>query len=630
MNGALELLRERGVLADLDWHFARALARLGDDQRAPVLLAVALASRAVGQGHVCLDLPRLVAGGALVDDSGAPVESAWPAVDEWLALLRASPLIAPDADADATTPLVLDAAGRLYLRRYWQYQTHLAAGIRTRAEQEDEPVDDAHLAEGLERLFPHRAAAAATQGAGSAGLAALDGQQVAALVAVLRRFCVISGGPGTGKTYTVVRILALLVEQALAAGRRAPRMTLLAPTGKAAARLAEAILDGKATLACAPEVVAAIPHEAATIHRGLGAMPGRSGFRHGPDNPLVTDVVLVDEASMVDLALMANLVDAMPPQARLILLGDRDQLASVEAGAVLGDICDSGAVRSFSPAFTDRLAARRGASRPIAADRVAVGGIGECIVELTHSYRYRREGGIGRLARAINAGDVDAVFAALAAGGGVACLDPAPDGALGAALERAVLDGFAACLQVADPLERLRALGRFRVLCAHRRGRFGVETVNAQISALLADAGLIRPDGALYDGRPILITRNDYQLDLFNGDVGTIVRDPQQAGAYLAAFLDPDGAPRYVAPSRLPPHDTVFAVSVHQSQGSEFDAVAVLLPEEPSPIVSRELLYTAVTRARERATLYASRAVVEHAVTHRIERASGLRDALWA
>ena len=634
MSGALELLRERGLLADLDWHFASTVARLGGEARHEVVLAAALASRQVGQGHVCLDLPRLIAGGALVDDSGAPVECAWPAVDAWTAGLRESPLVGSGAGDATVTPLVLDQAGRLYLRRYWRHQTRLAAAIRARAEQEDASVDAALLVEGLGRLFPDHGSAPGADAAAPGAERGMDGappdwQRLAALVAVLRRFCVISGGPGTGKTHTVVRILALLVEQALATGSRAPRLTLLAPTGKAAARLSESILDGKADLPCAPAVVAAIPHDAATIHRGLGAMPGRSArFRHGPDNPLVTDVVLVDEASMVDLALMARLVDAMPPHARLILLGDQDQLASVEAGAVLGDICNSGAPRAFSRPFVERVASRFGAHLPDAAAPGA-GGIGDCIVQLTRSYRYRSDGGIGRLARAINAGDVDGVFAALAGGGGVARVDPAPDGALGAALERAVLDGFAAYLRHSEALERLRALGRFRVLCAHRRGPFGVETVNAQIAALLADAGHIRPDGEFYDGRPILITQNDYQLELFNGDVGTMIDDPQRPGAYLAVFVGADGQPRRVAPSRLPPHETVFAMSVHKSQGSEFDAVAVLLPEQPSPIVSRELLYTAVTRAREQVTLYGSHAVVEHAVTHRIERASGLRDALW-
>lgn len=617
MSATLELLRERGVLSDLDWHFAHAVGRIGGDERPAVRLAAALASRAVGQGHVCLDVPRLLDGPALADDKGLPVECAWPALDEWRAMLDASPLVAPAGSA-LVTPLVLDSAGRLYLRRYWEHQTRLAAAIRTRALAEDPPVDDRCLAQGLARLFEAHAGGP-------------DWQRIAAAIAVLRRFCVISGGPGTGKTHTVVRILALLVEQGLRITGRAPQCTLLAPTGKAAARLTESIRTGKAELNCAEAVMAAIPDAAATIHRGLGAVPGRSAqFRHGPDNPLVTDVVLVDEASMVDVALMARLVGAMPEHARLILLGDQDQLASVEAGAVLGDICNTGAPRSFSRSFSADVAARIGTPLPLAPDAPERSGIWDSILQLTHSYRYRSESGIGRLAHAVNAGDTESVFAAFTDGGGVRLVEPAPDGALGPVLESAVREGFAPYFAAQDPLERLRALERFRVLCAHRRGPLGVETVNTQIEQLLAGDGTIRPDATFYAGRPILITRNDYQLQLYNGDVGTIVDDPQRPGARVAVFVGGDGAERRIAPSRLPPHETVFAMSVHKSQGSEFDAVAVLLPAQPSPIVSRELLYTAVTRARRQATVHATHAVIAHAVAHRSERASGLRDALWA
>jgi exodeoxyribonuclease V alpha subunit len=266
---------------------------------------------------------------------------------------------------------------------------------------------------------------------------------------------------------------------------------------------------------------------------------------------------------------------------------------------------------------------------PGALDAPSDSGIWDCIVQLTHSYRYARGSGIGRLAAAINAGDADGVAAALAVGDVVQRVDPSGDGTLGAALERMVREGLAEYFAAGDPVERLRALDRFRVLCAHRRGPYGVELVNAQIERLLADAGAIRPDAPFYPGRPILITRNDYQLQLFNGDMGVIADDADRPGSRVAFFLAPDGTPRRFAPSRLPPHETAFAMSVHKSQGSEFDSVAVVLPEQPSPVVTRELLYTAITRARQRVTLFASAAMVAHAVTHRTERASGLREALW-
>lgn len=617
MTDLLDLLRQRGILTPLDWHFARTIGRLADEPRPLVLLAAALTSRAVGHGHVCLDLRRLAERPVLVDDAGEPVACGFPPPPAWIATLADSPLVA-GPDAAGATPLILDARGRVYLRRYWYHQVQLAAAIRERAGVE-EGVDDECLRDGLARLF------------GRGGLAEdeTDWQAVAALTAVLRRVSIISGGPGTGKTHTVVRILALLVEQALAAERPPPRIVLLAPTGKAAARLAEAIRAGKEGLPCAPAVVAAIPDNAATIHRALQAVRGHGArFRHDRTRPLLADVVLVDEASMVDLALMDRLVAAVPPAARLILLGDRDQLASVEAGAVLGDLCNSGAPSTISRSFASRLAAF-GAAAPAGAEAAGGSALGDCIVQLTRSYRYAHDSGIGRLARAINAGDLDAVEAAFAAGGEVRRVEPTADGTLGPALERLVLEGFAAYIAAADAAAALAALGRFRLLCAHRRGRFGVDTVNAQIEQVLAAAGYLVRGGTWYARRPILVTRNDYQLQLFNGDVGVIWPDPARPGEHRAVFPEAGGGLRAIAPARLPPHETVFAMSIHKSQGSELDEVAVLLPAEPSPVVSRELLYTAITRARRRVTVVTGTAVLAHAVTHRLERASGLRDALW-
>ncbi|MDX2171434.1 MAG: exodeoxyribonuclease V subunit alpha [Deltaproteobacteria bacterium] len=632
MTMRLEELRERGVLADLDVHLAHTLARLVDERRPEVALAVALASRAVGEGHVCLDLERVAAPGGLVDDGGAAVDTGgWPAPQAWCAMLAESRLV-----GERETPLVLSAQ-RLYLRRYWRYEERVAAAIAARVAADDGAVDAARLRDGLRRLFPSTSATP-------------DWQRVAAFAAVRRRFCVISGGPGTGKTHTVVRILALLIEQALASGRPLPRVALLAPTGKAAARLGEAIRAGVASLDCVAAVRSAIQLDAATIHRCLGALPGRSAaFRHHRGNRLRIDVALVDEASMVDLALMAHLTDALPEEARLILLGDRDQLASVEAGAVLGDICNSGVARLPSAAFAAAVRAACGdviaadpASPAPAASQLSLWSapapataapIADSIVVLTHSYRYDAAGGIGRVARAVNAGDAAELFDACAAGGAVRWREPAGD-AIDAELAEEVVRGFAAFARAATPLARLRALETFRVLCAHRRGPFGVETVNAQIEQLLAARGWLQPDAVEYPGRPILVTRNDYGLGLFNGDVGVIDRAAEAAADPLAAarvayFPDGQGGVRPIAVARLPEHETVFALSVHKSQGSEFDQVALLLPRRVSPIVSRELLYTAVTRARHAVLLVATREVVERAVATPVERASGLCRRLW-
>lgn len=593
MTVTLDRLRTAGILAPLDVRVAEALGRIGGEARPEVLLAVGLASRAVRQSHVCLDLGRLAAGAVPSDEAGRPVPGAqWPALDAWLAALRSSSLV---GGADVDTPLVLDAENRLYLRRYWDYQTQLARGLGARAGQRDASVAASALAAGLDRLFPPGPWLVPGD---------IDGQRLAAMLAVQRRLCVISGGPGTGKTYTVAKILALLIEQALHAGRRPPAVMLAAPTGKAAARLAEAIKRSKADLPCDDTVKALIPESASTLHRCLGVSRDRATVvQYHADNPLAADLVVVDEASMVDLALMARLVDAVPPSARLILLGDKDQLLSVEAGAVLGDIC-------------------HGAAAPQGT------GIGDCIVHLMHSHRFGPDSGIGRLARAVNEGDAGAALAILddAALPDVTLAEPAPRGELSAALRQSVTEGFGHYLREADAAVRLGAFDRFRILCGHRRGRHGVETVNRQVEAVLSEAGLVRIEGPVYAGRPIIVTHNDYQLNLFNGDVGLIVENPD--GGNAAVFGGAGATLRFLSPARLPPYETVFAMSVHKSQGSEFDEIAVLLPDRDSPILSRELLYTAVTRARKKVVIHAPRDVVAEAVARRAERASGLSDAL--
>ncbi|MGD9764513.1 MAG: exodeoxyribonuclease V subunit alpha, partial [Candidatus Binatia bacterium] len=587
MSALVEALHARGVLSDIDFYFARMLGALAGGAADEVVLAAALASHAVGRGHVCLDLPELIAAGALADDDGERIRCGeWPPLAAWVAALEASSLVATGSD-DVYAPLVLDGMHRLYLRRYWLYERAVAGAIAGRAAALDEAVDDALLREGLSRMFA------------SGEAPAPNWQRIAAAATVYRRFGVLSGGPGTGKTHTVVRLLALLVEQAFARSARAPRILLLAPTGKAAARLKEAVRAGKAALACADAVRDALPDDASTIHRALGAVPGDAArFRRNRANPLRADVVLVDEASMVDLALMARLVDALPATARLVLLGDADQLASVEAGAVLGDICNSGAPRRFSPEFAARIAAVAGEAVP--EDSVGAGrnGIGDAVVALRHSYRYSAGGGIGRLARAINAGDPAATWEALQTGGEIQWFEADDERAIAALLQPLIRDGLAPYWEARSAAHRLRALEGFRILCAHRRGPAGVETINAQVEDTLAASGVINPagEGQWYEGRPILITRNDYGLRLFNGDVGVVARADD--GSHLAVFLDANGAPRSLSPARLPAHETVFAMSVHKSQGSEFDVAVVVLPPEPSPIVSRELLYTGVTRAR--------------------------------
>ncbi len=591
MTASLDLLRADGTLGALDVQFARAMGRLAREPRPEVLLAAALVSRHVTGGHVCLDLDVV----RRTPIAGHP----WPPLADWIDALRTSPLV---SDGSATTPLVLDHKNRLYLRRYWQHEQRVADAIGTRARTAAKHVDAAVLEEGLARLF------------GTPDDDAPDLQRDAAKMAVTRRISVISGGPGTGKTYTVVKILALLVEQRLAAGHPPPRMTLVAPTGKAAARLGESIKQAKADLPCDGAVKVSIVDEATTIHRALGSIRGTSTrFRHDERSPLVTDIVLVDEASMVNVGLMARLVAAVPPHARLILLGDKDQLASVEAGAVLGDICNTSG----------------GGVRPPSAGPDTTG-IWDCVTHLTRSHRYQPGSGIEALALAINAGDGPRALEVLASPRfpDVSLEAPAPPRQLGAALERAVVEGYAAYLEDGPAFARIVAFGKLRVLCGHRVGPRGVETLNQQIRDLLRRRGMIHGHGDLYAGRPVMVTVNSYELRLFNGDIGLVLPNPDGDG--LRAFFGAtETTQRLLAPSRLPTHETVFAMSVHKSQGSEFDEVAVVLPDQASPVVTRELLYTAVTRAKKRVVIHAAPQVVRQAIAQRVVRASGLRSALW-
>jgi exodeoxyribonuclease V alpha subunit len=603
----LAALCAAGHLTDLDVHLADVLARLARDDAPALLWAAALVSHRTGDGHVCVDLVT-AAGRPLVEGAAdAPVV---PELAPWISALRDSVVVGGPAD---DTPLVLDDANRLYLRRYWAYERELAAELLARAAAPAPRVDDGRLRAAVGQLMP-----------ADPGAPVPDWQRVAAVTAVLRRLCVISGGPGTGKTSSVVRFLGLLA--ALRADPP-PVVALAAPTGKAAARLEEAVRAGRATLP--PALRDAIPEQASTVHRLLRMRPGstRAGFDR--TRVLPADVVVVDEASMVDLALMAKLVRALRPEARLVLLGDKDQLASVEAGAVLGDVC--GTAPGCSRAFAARLSAIVGETVP-EGEGSSGSPLRDAVVLLRHGRRFTAESGIGRLAAAANRGDADAVLAVLAAG------PPdvgwrQPDMQSDRALVATAADGFAAYLERlragAPAVDVFAAFAAFRILCAHRAGPGGAARLNELVEQVLAVQGVIRPTGRWYAGRPVMVTRNDPVLGLSNGDVGVVLPDADDPGRLTVAFPAADGGVREVSPARLPEHETVYAMTVHKSQGSEFDRVLLVLPREPSRVVTRELIYTAITRARDRVEVWGSAAVVRAGVTARIARSSGLRDALW-
>ncbi len=498
----LDELRARRVFSGLDVHFATVTARLFGETRFDVRLAAALASRAVSQGNACLDLVALRDDPVVRDSEGAAVATLhWPEFPAWTESLAASPMVTVVTDGEiGRAPLVLEADGRLYLERYWRSERRVAASIRARAERQLD-VDPTWLAAALDRLgFP-------------SGNGAVDRQRLAAALAAERGLCIVSGGPGTGKTYTVTKILALLAD--LGAGHGGvPRIALLAPTGKAAARLSESIAAELPSLACSDAVRRAIPNSASTIHRALGMSlsPGRR-----PRRELHADIVVVDEASMIDLQLLDKLLHAVPLRSRLLLLGDRNQLASVEAGTILADLCAVEATPTYSAAQVSRLAPVLGSRLPAAAEPAPA--IADCVVELTENRRYRESPGVAALAAAIHDGDEAATLAVLRNEDfdDVHWIETPPS----VEIVDHVCRDYEAGREIDDPARRLQALNRYRVLCAHRNGSLGVAGINAAVESELARRGLIEAGATSYDGRPLLIERNDYPIELFNGDVTT-------------------------------------------------------------------------------------------------------------
>lgn len=579
-------------LADIDRHFADFVCRLGGSGDPVLWRAAALASNATGRGNICLDLSLL----------GAEAE-------DWAERLHAFPVVGRPGEV---APLVLDQSGRLYLHRYWEYESRLAENILSLAAA-GTGIDVELLQDGLRRLFPQAAEREP------------DWQRIAALTAVCRKFAVISGGPGTGKTSTVVKILVLLLEQAK--GEKC-RILLAAPTGKAAARLAESIRAAKGRLDSPPEVLLRIPEEVSTIHRLLGYNPRTATFRHNRGNPLPCRVIVVDEASMVDLPLMAKLVDAMPTDARLLLLGDKDQLASVEAGAVLGDICDTGHVHSFSVPFRDFVERTGGEALPPGREGEAAS-LCDSVVVLTRSYRFDGDSGIGELSRLINEGRGKEALALLKGGmhAELGWRDLPPPAEMESQLRARVVAGYGTYLAAKEPAQVLDAFNSFRILCALRKGPYGMEGLNAQAEKALCLRG--RDVELWYAGRPVMVTGNDYALRLFNGDTGVVLSDPTGGERLHAYFPDPSGGVRKLHPLRLPGHETVFAMTVHKSQGSEFDRLLLILPDRPLEVVTRELIYTAITRARKGVEIWGRDEAFLDAVARRVQRRSGLRDILW-
>lgn len=698
--GTLERLAHKGAIRQLDYQFARFLYAQTDgaqsesqsDGQALAFIAGVVSSE-LGKGHICLPLfdaqgqpTDLASKLGLFGEAALTLNAQLQAI-EWLQLLQRSTLVGAQGEA---LPLMFDGE-RLYLHRYWHYEVTLAEKLnQLGAAVSLQPQEFTRLSELLNHLFARQyhflfnAVAKATEAGNNNQVlrqqlvcdhldvvasdaldwpaidallsqankvqdlqplddlvplsACVNWQKVAAAVALTRRFAVISGGPGTGKTTTVTKLLAALIEQA--AQEKNLTIKLVAPTGKAAARLTESIGKAVQELPVSPELKAKIPTESSTLHRLLGAIPNSAEFRHNKQNPLHLDILVIDEASMVDLSMMYKVVDALPKHARLILLGDKDQLASVEAGAVLGDICSFHAL-GYGKEQASAIAKLTGFDT-LAHSSNSASSIADSLCMLQKSYRFDARSGIGQLAKAVNLGStasVDNVWArdfsdiehfALSSQNynqmmqtlvqeygrylkRIGQQEQDPNTGEPETLTRkakAVLDTFNQC----------------RLLCAIREGDFGVAGLNQRIEKALAARKLIKvQDEIWYHGRPVMVTRNDHGLGLYNGDIGICMRDDSEEEQRLKVFFElPDGSVKSVLPSRVPEHETAYAMTIHKSQGSEFDYTLMILPPDFSPILTRELIYTGITRAKKRLALYAELNVLKRGIKVKTTRASGL------
>ncbi|MEB0048725.1 MULTISPECIES: exodeoxyribonuclease V subunit alpha [unclassified Pseudomonas] len=652
---------ERGWLRALDKAFVAFLHELAPADDPLVLLAAALTSHQLGHGHVCLDLFETlkapdfalslppegdVQSGAMVLPSQL-LESLDGA--HWCKVLASSRLVAlaaDDGEAARHRPLVLSGK-RLYLRRYWAYERRIDNALRQRlAEHEVTPPD---LLQRLTGLF----------GPAKPG-DVIDWQKLACALATRGAFSIVTGGPGTGKTTTVVRLLALLQAPAVEAAKPL-RIRLAAPTGKAAARLTESISQQVQTLKVAQEVREKIPSDVTTVHRLLGSRPGTRHLRHHAGNRLPLDVLVVDEASMIDLEMMANLLDALPAHARLVLLGDKDQLASVEAGAVLGDLCRDAEAGWYSRQTRQWLEAVSGENLETSGlqeDSQGTHPLAQQVVMLRHSRRFGEGSGIGQLARWVNQQQPEEARKLLAARSHHDVFSLSLKGEQDRALERLLLDGhgegpqgyrhYLSVLRNQRPAldsalddkcwtdwarQVLQAFDTFQLLCAVRKGPWGVEGLNLRVTDALLRARLIDSDQQWYEGRPVLMTRNDYGLGLMNGDIGIALKLPEREGPEAGKHVlrvafprnDGQGGVRFVLPSRLNDVETVYAMTVHKSQGSEFAHTALILPDGLNPVLTKELIYTGITRAKDWFTLIEPRAgVFEEAVRRKVKRLSGL------
>jgi exodeoxyribonuclease V alpha subunit len=609
-----QIFEQNPSLPFIDQHCARFFLPLVPQPSVELFLSLLLVSHRIHDGDVCVDLRHYAGKPYQVFLKG--VEGFFPEYPLWVSLLKSVPLIGPP---ESFHPFILREP-YLYFYRYWNAEKQLAQQLLSRLEAPIPLSNPQALRQSLEKYFPT-----------SEGEEGVDWQKVATAGAFLQKFFMISGGPGTGKTTTVLKLLALLLEHI----SPAPLIQMAAPTGKAAARLQEAIQSNKKNLPCDEAIKASIPEEVSTIHRLLGYSPASHFFSHHSGNPLPADIVVVDEASMVDLTLMTHLVKALRSSARFILLGDQNQLTSVEAGWVFGNLCEEAQSTGYSAGFLellDPLISWKNFPLP----EVWGSPLADHFVQLRKSYRFQETSGIMALSQSIIEGNAEQTLNLFRQGNYKDIVWMELKGDLEDQrknrqqyLRECILEGYGGYLNFSEESYRdiFQAFSRFRILCALVKGDRGVQGMNLFVEKVLKQEGVIHPENLWYWGRPIMITKNDYSLQLFNGDIGITLRDPLQKGLKVY-FQEASGQIRSFLPQRLPEHETAFATTVHKSQGSEFDQVVLVLPEHFSSILTQELAYTAVTRAKRLVKILGEESILLRLMEFRENRVSGLKEYL--
>ncbi|MBF0376364.1 MAG: exodeoxyribonuclease V subunit alpha [Desulfamplus sp.] len=675
----LSKISKEAIFSDIDREFSYFISNI--DKRYEVALAALLVSYTTMAGNVCLYLPSF-AGKALKDVVvDTECNLLLPELEQWTKILRNSRAVGKPNDF---VPMILDKSGRLYLQRYWYYEDMLARKIKDKIaialEPSYKPYNDPFISFLLDTLFPSNFSSdllpkesLSKNNIKTETLSCqseLDWQKAAAAASLINYFTVISGGPGTGKTTTIAKILiALCILEAKNGQKLSAAVT--APTGKAAARLMESInnavekvvpiletfsfaLEKKSDLfieelsptlekiANLPKTAVnnlmakdlgglnnllkeTIPTEAHTIHRLLGYKHGSTFFRHNKDNPLPYDLVIVDESSMADLPLMSKLFDALSPKSRIILLGDNNQLSSVESGAVLGDICSG--PDGFTKEFADKIKSMGSGFESILSSSIpntSLPLIANSIVMLKKSFRFDEKSGIGALSSLVNGGKSKQAIELLVDGQyrDVRFIDLSVEqNNINSLIEYIAVEEYRKSLKASNPQEAFDLLTQFRILTPIRKGQGGLEEINRYIDNKLAGRY-----GTLYNGLPVIVKRNDYGLNLYNGDIGIFLKEKDGG---LKVFFQGQSGFRKFMPGRLPEHEIAYTLTVHKSQGSEFDRVLLVIPDSKSPVLTREMLYTGITRAKKEVVIMASKDSITRMVENPIKRYSGLTEALW-